>query len=302
MASDPKTNHPLIPMTVSELNKHIIATLSPVLGGGEARSAARIIWDDVLHYTPAQIVIRGDHQLESFTVENIEQLLRRVCEGEPLQYAIGSARFMGMDLKVTPATLIPRPETAGLVDLITDRFGQLPDLRVLDVGTGSGCIALALSRALRFAHIYAMDISQPALDVARGNARNLDCRINFVHADALQLPTGGPNEVRTPPEGYDIIVSNPPYVLDSEATEMEARVLDHEPKTALFVPDSDPLKFYRPISEYARKALRPGGMLFFEINPMEAAAMSKLLHSLGFDNVEIHNDYLGRKRFVTAAV
>lgn len=289
-------------MTVSELNRHIIATLTPVLGPGEARSAARIIWDDVLHYTPAQTVIRGDHRLEPFTQENIDELLRRVCAGEPLQYAIGTARFMGMDLKVTPDTLIPRPETAGLVDLITDRFGQRADLQVLDVGTGSGCIALALSRALRFADIDAMDISQPALDVARENAETLGCNINFIRADALQLPSGGLNEERTSPQSYDIIVSNPPYVLDSEATEMDARVLDHEPKTALFVPDSDPLKFYRSISEYARKALRPGGMLFFEINPKEEAAMSKLLCSLGFVNVEIHNDYLGRKRFATAAV
>ncbi len=289
-------------MTVSELNRHIIATLTPGLGPGEARSAARIIWDDVLHYTPAQTVIRGDHRLEPFTQENIDELLRRVCAGEPLQYAIGTARFMGMDLKVTPDTLIPRPETAGLVDLITDRFGQRADLRVLDVGTGSGCIALALSRALKFADIDAMDISQPALDVARENAETLGCNINFIRADALQLPSGGLSEVRTSPQSYDIIVSNPPYVLDSEATEMDARVLDHEPKTALFVPDSDPLKFYRPISEYARKALRPGGMLFFEINPKEAAAMSKLLCSLGFVNVEIQNDYLGRKRFATAAV
>ena len=289
-------------MTVSELNRHIIATLTPVLGPGEARSAARIIWDDVLHYTPAQTVIRGDHRLEPFTQENIDELLRRVCAGEPLQYAIGTARFMGMDLKVTPDTLIPRPETAGLVDLITYRFGQRADLRVLDVGTGSGCIALALSRALKFADIDAMDISQPALDVARENAETLGCNINFIRADALQLPSGGLSEERTSPQSYDIIVSNPPYVLDSEATEMDARVLDHEPKTALFVPDSDPLKFYRPISEYARKALRPGGMLFFEINPKEAAAMSKLLCSLGFVNVEIQNDYLGRKRFATAAV
>ena len=179
---------------------------------------------------------------------------------------------------------------------------SLGKCRLLDLCTGSGCIALALSRALRFADIDAMDISQAALDVARENAETLGCNINLIPADALQLPACGLSEVKNTPQTYDIIASNPPYVLDSEATEMDARVLDHEPKTALFVPDSDPLKFYRPISEYARKALRPGGMLFFEINPKEAAAMSKMLYGLGFGNVEIHNDYLGRKRFATAAV
>lgn len=283
-------------MTVSELNRHIIATLTPQLGSGEARAAARIIWDDVLHYTPEQIIIRGDHPLEPFTVGHIDELLRKVCDGEPLQYAIGSARFMGMDLKVTPQTLIPRPETAGLVDLITDHFGTRADLRVLDVGTGSGCIALALSRALKFARIDALDISEPALKVARENARTLDCNINFVHADALVLPENPPERI------YDIIVSNPPYVLDSEAGDMEARVLDHEPKTALFVPDSDPLKFYRPISIYASGALRSGGRLYFEINPREAGALQSMLYNIGFIDVHIERDYLGQNRYAIAAI
>lgn len=284
-------------MTVYELNRHITDTLTPVLGAGEAKAAARIIWDDVLHYTPEQIIIRGDHNLEPFTVERIDSLLRDVCAGVPLQYAIGTARFMGMDFKVTPDTLIPRPETAGLVDLITDDAGDRPDLHVLDVGTGSGCIAIALSRALKFADIDALDISRPALDVAAENARRLGCRINFIHADALTLP-----QSRIPADGYDIIVSNPPYVLDSEAGDMDARVLDHEPKTALFVPDDNPLKFYRPISEYALKALRPGGRLYFEINPKEADEMRKMLASLGFSDIRIVRDYLGQERFATATL
>ncbi|MDE6332446.1 MAG: peptide chain release factor N(5)-glutamine methyltransferase, partial [Muribaculaceae bacterium] len=189
-------------MTVTELNRHIIAVLTPVLGQGEAKSAARIIWDDVLHYTPGQIIIRGDHELEPFSVEHINRLLREVCGGRPLQYAIGTARFMGMDLKVAPDTLIPRPETAGLVDIITDDAGEQTDLHVLDIGTGSGCIAIALARALKFARIDAIDISAPALEVASENARNLGCRINFIHADALALPQNQAVDDR-----YDIIVS-----------------------------------------------------------------------------------------------
>lgn len=282
-------------MTVSELNRHIIDSLTPALGAGEAKAAARIIWEDVLHYSPEQIVIRGDHELEPFTVERIRGLLSDVFSGMPLQYAVGTARFMGMDLKVTPATLIPRPETAGLVDLICDDFGSRSDLRVLDVGTGSGCIALALSRALKFAEVDAMDISEPALEVARENAKALGCKINFIHGDALSL-------VAPAEPCYDIIVSNPPYVLDSEADDMESRVLDYEPKTALFVPDSDPLKFYRPISEYARKALRPGGKLYFEINPMESSAMERMLEDLGFKSIQTVRDYLGRNRFTVAAI
>lgn len=277
-------------MTVSELNRELVATLTPELGRGEAQSAARIIWEDVMEYTPVEIVTRGNYELEDFTVGHIRDIARRVVGGEPVQYAVGQARFMGMDLKLSRATLIPRPETEGLVDMITDRAGDRSDLRVLDIGTGSGCIAIALARALHFATIDAIDISQAALDVAAANARRLKAAVNFRQADALRL---------VPPDRpvYGIIVSNPPYVLESERSTMDSRVTEYEPATALFVPDSEPLRFYTPITAYAAKALRPGGTVYFEINPLEADAVRAMMEAAGLDRVTISRDYLGRERY-----
>lgn len=280
-------------MTVDELNRSLVSTLTPILGQREALAAARIIWEDVMHYTPVEIVTRGSHRLEDFTVKRINDIVRHVAGGEPVQYATGLARFMGMDFKVTPATLIPRPETAGLVDMICDHAGDRPDLRVLDIGTGSGCIAIALSRALHFAHVDAIDISSDAVAVARENAAQLKAAVNFSIADALQLKAPA-----TP--CYDIIVSNPPYVLESERADMDARVVDHEPPAALFVPDSDPLRYYTAIAGYAAKALVPGGQVYFEINPLEARAMKSMLKAKGYDNVAVSRDYLGRERYASA--
>lgn len=260
---------------------------------GEARAAMRIIWEDALGYSPAQIIIRGDHELEPFTTDRLRSLAGRIEAGEPVQYALGQARFMGMDLKVTPDTLIPRPETAQLVDLIIDRADGRTDLQVLDIGTGSGCIAIALARGLKFASVDAIDISSAALAVASDNARALKVQIHFSRADALALqPPAAPI--------YDIIVSNPPYVLQSEAKDMEERVLDYEPHSALFVPDSDPLRFYTPIARYAAKALRPDGMLYFEINPLCVDAMQSMLHNEGFDRIEVIRDSFGKQRFIVA--
>lgn len=280
-------------MTVSELNHTILERLIPVLGLPEATAATRIIWEDVLQYNPAQIITRGSHELEDFTVAHIDSVVNRIVEGEPIQYAIGQARFMGLDLKVTPDTLIPRPETAGLVDMITDFAGNRPDLRVLDIGTGSGCIAIALSRALHFATIDAIDISEAALQVARFNAGKLAVKVNFSKADALNMP------VPSFPI-YDIIVSNPPYILESERKQMDSRVKDYEPAAALFVPDDEPLQFYSSIAAYATAALKPGGALFFEINPLESENLAHMLRTQGFDQVSISRDFLGHNRYCTA--
>lgn len=280
-------------MTVTQLDNEITGRLATVLDRGEARASARIIWEDALGYSATQLITRGDHELEPFTVERLRSIVGRVVAGEPVQYAVGQARFMGMNLKVDRSTLIPRPETAELVDLIIDRANGRHDLQVLDIGTGSGCIAIALARGLRFASVDAIDISREALAIAAENARSLKANVHFSQDDALQL---------TAPAAplYDIIVSNPPYVLASEAQAMEGRVLDYEPHSALFVPDDDPLRFYRPIAAYAAKALRPGGYLYFEINPKCADLMVRMLQRLGFEAVETVRDSFGKLRFITA--
>ena len=205
-------------MTLSRLSAALKAQLAPL--GSEARDVARIIIEDLLGYDATAVVVNGDRVLQEATVSRLSRAAARVVAGEPVQYVVGKARFAGLDFIVTPATLIPRPETEALTDMIIDDAGREPDLRVLDVGTGSGCIAITLARALRFARVEAVDISAEALAVAADNARRLRAKVQFTCADALAM--------RLDCEAYDIIVSNPPYVCSCEAAEMDRRVLDHD--------------------------------------------------------------------------
>ncbi len=280
--------------TVDSLYRGIIAKMSAVVGAEEARSAADIIFEDVLGCDKVRRVTSGDRMLEDFTVEHVYDVVSRFVGGEPLQYVIGRARFYGLDFTVTPAVLIPRPETAGLIDEIVSDFGDRSDLRVLDCGTGSGCIAVALARNLRFPTVDAIDISDEALAVARENAADLGAKINFMHEDMLAL------KVPSAPL-YDVIVSNPPYICDSERGGMDRRVLDYEPKQALFVPDDDPLRFYRAVARYAYAALKPSGKLYFEINPLYVSQLRAMLGALGFRDVDVSRDYKGNYRFCEAS-
>lgn len=280
-------------MTLEQLNRHITDRLTPALGAGEARATARLLMEDVLGATPKKIFTDGGRTVEPETVGRIDEMVARIAAGEPPQYVAGQAQFMGLTLKVSPSVLIPRPETAQLVDMITDDCRGRRDLRILDAGTGSGCIAIALGRALPFARIEAIDISSDALAVAEENARRLGVRIDFVRADLLSMPESTAHDL-------DLIVSNPPYIADSEKADMDSRVLDHEPHTALFVPDSDPLRFYRAIGHMGQGRLRSGGRLYFEINPLYAAPLSDMLGDLGYTDIEITPDFLGRKRFARA--
>ncbi|MGN0219889.1 MAG: peptide chain release factor N(5)-glutamine methyltransferase [Muribaculaceae bacterium] len=280
--------------TVDSLYRGIIAEMTPSVGGDEARSAADIIFEDVLGYDKVKRVTSGDRTLEDFTVAHVDDIVRRFVCGEPLQYLIGRARFYGLDFKVTPAVLIPRPETAGLVDEIVADADDRSDLRVLDCGTGSGCIAIALARNLRFPTVDAIDISDDALAVARENAADMGVNVNFMHADMLAM------KAPSAPV-YDIIVSNPPYICDKERGDMDSRVLDYEPAKALFVADDDPLRFYRAVAAYAVKALKPSGRLYFEINPLYVSQLRAMLGGAGFDDVTITRDYKGNYRFCAAS-
>lgn len=279
-------------MTIRDFFRITVGRLSAAVGT-EAEATARIIFEDVAGYDRNYIFADGDRELLDFTQAKIEHSVDKVTGGEPVQYAVGKARFMGMDFTVSPAVLIPRPETEGLVDLITDRWGTSRDLHVLDLCTGSGCIAIALARALPFANVEGVDISADALAVAKKNAADLHAQVSFRQADVLKM--SAPEKAE-----YDIIVSNPPYVAESEKAQMDARVLRYEPSLALFVPDSSPLKYYDAIAGYASAALRPGGMLYFEINPLFSAGLSAMLKSKGFDDVTVLRDYRGAERYATA--
>ncbi len=279
--------------TVSALNTAVTRRLIAAMGNdGEGRSAARIIMEDVGGFSREYIFANGDRAVLPFVAERVLKAVERVENGEPVQYVTGTAPFAGLMLRVTPDVLVPRPETEGLVDIIADRYGSRSDLSVLDICTGSGCIAVSLALRLPFSTVGALDISAPALKVARENAEKYKVRINFRQEDALKLTADR--------EEYDIIVSNPPYVTVSEKAGIDKRVLEHEPALALFVPDSDPLRFYRAISAYAIDALRHGGGLYFEINRAYPEEIRKLLEDDGFENVEILRDYCGNYRYAIA--
>lgn len=280
-------------MTLAEYRRSLRQTLGKCLDMSEAAAAADIILEDVGHYGRTTIIADGDRTVEEGAMRRMDGVAARIVDGEPVQYAVGSALFMGNNYIVSPAVLIPRPETAALVDMIVDDAGGRSDLRVLDIGTGSGCIAISLARALHFAHVTAFDISDDALAIARRNAAVLAPAVDFENVDILDAPM---------PEQpcYDIIVSNPPYVTDAERVSMDSRVLQYEPSKALFVPDNDPLIFYRAIARYSRCALTPGGRLYLEINSLYPNQMRSLLDDSGFENVDILPDYKNNIRYATA--
>ena len=269
-----------------------MADLSIALGSkAEGEAAARIVLEDVAGYDRKYLFMHSDREMLDETRQRVRTVTDRIIGGQPVQYAVGRARFMGLDFEVTPDVLIPRPETEGLCDMIVRDADGRADLRVLDIGTGSACIAVSLARALPFARVDAVDVSEAAIAVARRNAAKLGAKIDFIHEDILTA---------TPPDDrYDIIVSNPPYVCRSEMAQMEARVSSQEPSLALFVPDADPLKFYRAICRYAAVALRRGGRLYFEINSRFPAEMRRLMEDEGFSEVDVVRDYKGNYRFAS---
>ena len=215
--------------------------------------------------------------------------LGRLQSGEPLQYAMGFEFFRDRKLMVSPATLIPRPETEELITKILPLIEK--QHRVLDVGTGSGCIAVTLSIETD-ASIFAWDISEGALDIAKNNARLLGAQVEFQRQDVFEWVLSTDN--------WDFIVSNPPYVLDQEKNEMSPNVLDFEPHVALFVPDLDPLKFYQTLGDFSWSRLNPGGWLAVEINRAYGLETEKLFRQIGFSTTELHQDFKGNDRFVLA--
>ena len=235
-----------------------------------------------------------DDELSETDTKRMTDVLTRLLQGSPLQYVLGIQRFAGHDFCVDGSVLIPRPETEELVQAILEGNARRDGLRVLDIGTGSGAIAVSLALAEPSWSVSAMDVSPQALATARENASRMGAQVEFIMADILSMQDG------VPYGRYDVIVSNPPYVLESEKSRMHKNVLEYEPALALFVPDEDPLLFYRAFSRFAAGAMEPAGWLYFEINAALGDATADLVRSCGFGDVAVWKDISGRDRFVYA--
>lgn len=279
-------------MQVEDFARSLRARLEGMYGTGEATAMVRLIFNVMKGWSATDMIVNADREISDMFRNQVGKVMERIERGEPIQYVLGTARFYGMDLKVDSRVLIPRPETEELVDMIVARFKNREDLKVLDIGTGSGAIAIALSRNLPFSDVTGIDLSEGALQVARENAADLHACISLIHADIFKwMPE---------PDSLDIVVSNPPYIPEEEKRDMETNVLDYEPASALFVPDSDPLVYYRRIAEVASVGLRVDGRIYFEINPRFAEQIKKMLEERGYLDVEVTQDISRRDRFVSA--
>ena len=283
-------------MTTQQLTADLTTALQALYPAPEAQAVAALVAEHLLGYSPLQRRMQAAAPVPAAVAAQLPALQARLLAHEPVQYVLGVAHFAGLELEVTPATLIPRPETEELVQLIARAHAGQPGLRLLDVGTGSGCLAIALARELPWpAQVLAVDISAEALAVAGRNAARYAPLVELQQVDILQeLPAG------LPPGGLDILVSNPPYVRESERPLMRENVLAWEPATALFVPDDDPLRFYRRLSEVGQLLLRPGGKLYFEINEALSEETQALLRSQGYAAVRGVADIFDRPRMVAA--
>ena len=271
-------------------------SLTPLYDAGEAQAIVRTVLDVEYGMTLTDIICGKVNELSSDEERNLEEIIARLQNGEPVQYVLGKADFAGRTFHVEPGVLIPRPETAELCQWIEEEVSSLEaDERkqILDICTGSGCIAITLGLNIPNSEVTGWDISEDALRIAQGNVEMLKAgNVRIEYQDALMLPKTA--------EAADIIVSNPPYICEKEKADMEKNVLEHEPSIALFVPDEDPLKFYRAIAEYASSALKPEGALYFEINPIYEKETREMLQSLGFKDIETKEDAFGKKRMMKA--
>lgn len=281
-------------MNILELKKQFQESLSEKYPLEEIQSFFNILSDNYLNLSRIQIAANPEKVVSKNDLEKFQNALLRLKSYEPIQYIIGETEFYGLPFKVNNHTLIPRPETEELVAWILDEVSSSSDTAknktVLDIGTGSGCIAVSLAKHLKNAAVSAVDISEEALKIARHNAEINNVNVTFLQTDVLK--------VNSLEQDYDIIVSNPPYVREMEKEQMQENVLKFEPDTALYVKNEDPLLFYRVISSLAKNHLKPGGKLFFEINEYLSEELTALLANKNLKDIEVKQDIFGKDRMI----
>lgn len=278
---------------VSAIYKETVQELTSIYGLREAEIMGNMLFEDLLGLSKTDRLLRPELMLKTENIGKISSAVERLLRHEPIQHVIGYTHFYGRKFKVNKHTLVPRPETEELVELII-KENQKRHLKILDVGTGTGCIPISLALEMKESDVYAIDISAEALALAKENAQLNQANISFSKTDIL---TGELKE-----NELDIIVSNPPYIPHLEKSEMDKNVLDYDPEIALFVPDEDPLLFYRVIGEKAQKALKTGGKLYFEIHEKYGKATAELLENQGYRQVSVFQDLQGKDRMVRAIV
>jgi len=279
-------------VSISEIQKDFWDALSPIYGDREARSITKMVLEKELELSSNKLSFERYRLVTQPQQQNLHTILKRLLKHEPVQYVLGEAYFFGLWFKVNEHVLIPRPETEELVEwavaLAQEKKGE--NLQILDIGTGTGCIPITLAKSMPQAHIEGCDVSLEALDVAKENNRELKTEVSFYKLDIL-------NDA-LPDSSYDMIVSNPPYIGQSEKESLAPNVLNFEPHLALFAPQDDALIFYKTIAHKALTSLKPNGILLFEINAAKGAEVFGLLTNLGYRNVELKNDLSGKERMV----
>lgn len=283
-------------MNIQSAFAYITTTISPLYEPREAANIAHLVMEYVTGLSKLDRIIYKDRPLELTQQAKLEQAVGSLLQQQPVQYVTGTAWFYGMELMVNPQVLIPRPETEELVEWIVSDLHQNGNttLTMLDIGTGSGCIPLALKKELPAATVWGMDVSPGALETAKANARQQQLTVQFEQVNVLD------EQATAALPGFDVIVSNPPYIRQSEHAGMQQQVLAYEPSLALFVPDEDALLFYRVIADLAKSKLSPGGSLYFEINEALGGDVVKLLEMTGFNDVMLKQDIFGKDRMVKA--
>ncbi|MGY5353260.1 peptide chain release factor N(5)-glutamine methyltransferase [Wenyingzhuangia sp. IMCC45533] len=279
-------------MTLLSFKQKLYSTLEGHYPATEIGTFFRMILEDILNLSKVDFALNPNMDINAEECIKIEAIIKGLQDYTPIQYLIGFVDYMDFKLEVNSNVLIPRPETEELIQWIIDDYRDVINLDILDIGTGTGCIPIALDKNLNKAKISSIDISKEATETAIRNANNNHARVNFITQNILAT-----NSLAQP---YDIIVSNPPYVRNLEKVEIQKNVLEHEPHLALFVDDNDPLIFYKKIAELALKHLKSDGVLYYEINQYLGNETVELLKNIGFKNVELKKDLFGNHRMIKA--